>query len=218
VTEGRRGGVSRESQLKFLARWFMATEANDDAHALFSAALGLRAARHLAIAHDDPDVIAANRSWWNAPPVEVTTTFREHGKPPSPGRPAPLPDRSRERAAALAAQKARRAAEVAAEDALARRGLGDRVLDHEELQVLLRLLDLALQTRANVVGSLPARRGGVAGEGRTRRLRIRLRHASQATVVRTTDGRLTIPDITLELEDAAALGAARRLTREAVGD
>ncbi len=218
VTEGRRGGISRESQLKFLARWFMAAESDGDAHALFSAAFGLRAARHLAIAYDDPDVIGANRSWWNAPPVEVTTTFREHGRPPSPGRPAPLPDNSRERAAMFATQKARRAAQVAAEDSLARGGLGERVLNREEFQVLLRLMDLALQTRANVVGSLPARRGGIAGEGRTPRLRLRLRHANQATVVRTTEGRLIIPDITLELEDAAAPRAARRLAREAVGE
>ncbi len=218
VTEGRRGGVSRESQLKFLARWFMATESDDDAHALFSASFGLRGTRHLAIAHDDPDVVAANRSWWNTPPVEVTTTLREHGKAPSPGRPAPLPDKSRERAAALEVQRLRRTAEVAAEDTLARGGLGDRILSREEFDVLLRLMDLALQTRATVVGSLPVQPGGRAGEGRTRRLQLRLRHTSRASAVRTTDGRLTIPGIELELEDTAAARPSARHAGGAVDD
>jgi uncharacterized protein (TIGR02677 family) len=218
VTEGRRGGVSRESQLKFLARWFMATESDSDAHALFSAAFGLRAARHLAIGFDDPDVIAANRSWWNAPPVQVTTTFREHGKPPSPGRPAPLPDKSRERAAALEIQKARRAAQAAAEDSLVQGGIAGRILNRDELQVLLRLLDLALQTRASVVGTLPSRRGALAAEGRTPHVRIRLRRADHATVVETVDGRLTIPSMSVEVEDVTSPRAEPRRLKEAVGE
>ena len=41
VTESRRGGVSRESQLRHLAQWFTACPADQDAHALFQAVFGL---------------------------------------------------------------------------------------------------------------------------------------------------------------------------------
>ena len=43
VTESRRGGVSRESQLRHLAQWFAACPSDGDAHALFQAVFGLGA-------------------------------------------------------------------------------------------------------------------------------------------------------------------------------
>ena len=42
VTEARRGGVSRESQLRHLAAWFAGCPSEDAAHALFDAVFGLR--------------------------------------------------------------------------------------------------------------------------------------------------------------------------------
>ena len=50
VTEARRGGVSRESQLRHLAQWFAALPADGDAHALFQAVFGLGGPRHVASA------------------------------------------------------------------------------------------------------------------------------------------------------------------------
>src|SRR5690349_8186499 len=57
VTESRRGGVSRESQLRHLAQWFASCPTDDDAHALFQAVLGLGAPRHVAVPHEDPELI-----------------------------------------------------------------------------------------------------------------------------------------------------------------
>ena len=55
VTESRRGGVSRESQLRHLAQWFASAPADADAHALFQAVFGLGAPRHVSASYDDPD-------------------------------------------------------------------------------------------------------------------------------------------------------------------
>ncbi|MCW8138570.1 MAG: TIGR02677 family protein, partial [Planctomycetota bacterium] len=107
ITESRRGGISHEAALRFLARWFVGLEPSD-AHALFAATFNLGSVRHLSVAEADPELVGSARSWWKAPPVEVSTTLREHGREPSPGRPGALPDVSRQRAAALAELRARR--------------------------------------------------------------------------------------------------------------
>lgn len=201
VMHGRRGGVSRESQLQFLASWLVATASEDDAHALFSAAFGIRSARHLALAYDDVDAMPVGRSWWTAEPVTVSATLREYGKPPSPGRPGPLRDNAEARAAVLAQQRARRAAEMAAVERLATAGITGRVLDADELAMLLRLLDTGLQTRAShpMGGELP-RPGQLLGEGQFMNVRVRLRAHALGTTIKTTQGRLRLPDTAIEIE------------------
>jgi uncharacterized protein (TIGR02677 family) len=201
VMHGRRGGVSRESQLQFLARWFVDAASEDDAHALFGAAFGMRSARHLAIAHGDVDAMPIGRSWWTAPPVQVSATLRAHGKPPSPGRPGQLRDNSAARAKALAQQQARRAAEAAAAESLATTGIIGRVLGEDELALLLRLLDVGLQTRGSyATGDTPQRAGQLLAEGQLLNIRIRLRAHTLGTTVKTTQGRLRIPDASVEVE------------------
>lgn len=64
VTEARRGGVSRESQLRHLAAWFTHTGTQEAAHALFDVVFGLGAPRHVGVAHPDPEAIASRLSWW----------------------------------------------------------------------------------------------------------------------------------------------------------
>ena len=88
VTEARRGGVSRESQLRHLAAWFAGCPSEGAAHALFDAVFALRTPRHVGIAHADPEAIPARRTWWEAPAVEVSRTLVETGRSPGPGRPA----------------------------------------------------------------------------------------------------------------------------------
>ena len=88
VTESRKGGVSRESQLRHLAQWFTACSTDADAHTLFQLVLGLGAPRHPAVLHENPQAIAARLSWWAAPPVEL--------RAPGARRKGPGPDRARQ--------------------------------------------------------------------------------------------------------------------------
>jgi len=80
VTESRRGGVSRESQLRHLAGWFAGAPTELAAHALFDVVFGLGAPRHVGVPHGAPDAIPTRRSWWEAPAVELSRTLVETGK------------------------------------------------------------------------------------------------------------------------------------------
>jgi uncharacterized protein (TIGR02677 family) len=193
VTEARRTGISRDGQLRELAAWLTAVPTDADAAALWSLASGQRSARHLSIGADDPDAVRTERSWWEAPPVGVSTTLREHGRSPSPGRPAPLPDDRRLQQHARDRQLAARAADAAAATALTDAGLDDHVLDRHQLTLLLRLLDRALQTRTVTSGRVRA-------EGSSAGVRLRLRPDPAGCRVRTVDGELSLPDVTLEVE------------------
>lgn len=202
VTEARRSGVSRDAQLRDLAAWCWATAADDEAAALWSAASGLRSARHLSITHADADAVRAERSWWTAPPVAVAALLRERGQGPSPGRPAAIRDDEGARAAGAARQLATRRADARAAAALAGDPLDGRTLSRDEAALLLRLLDRALQSRSVTSGRLHAAShlGGI---------RLRLRpDAGRASVVRTVDGTITLADVAVELD----LVALRRPT------
>jgi uncharacterized protein (TIGR02677 family) len=201
VTEARRSGVSRDAQLRELAAWCWATGSDEEAAALWSAASGLRSARHLTVARDDPDLVRGDRSWWDSPPVGVATTLREHGRTPSPGRPAPLPDDRAARELGRRRQLAARAAEADAARGLAADHAADRVLDEREVGLLLRLLDRALQTRSVASGRVHAA-GTMAG------IRLRLRPDPAGARVRTTTGVLTLPDVAVEIEPAPLAGVA----------
>jgi hypothetical protein len=89
VTEARRGGVSRESQLRHLAVWFANTPSEPAAHALYRAVFALRSPRYVGVAHDDPEAIPTRWTWWDAPAVELFRTLVETGKAPSPAVPRP---------------------------------------------------------------------------------------------------------------------------------
>src|SRR4029077_1859331 len=77
VTEARRGGVSRESQLRHLAAWFVATPDAAAAHALFTVTFDVSRPRHVSLIHPDPELIPTRRTWWEAPSVEVSRTLVE---------------------------------------------------------------------------------------------------------------------------------------------
>ena len=122
LTEQRRGGVSRESQLRHLAGWFAAAPTEDAAHALFGAVFDLGRPRHFSVAHTDADAVPVTRSWWDAPPVEISRTLAETGRRP------------------------------AAAESLAAGGVRERTLSEPEVEVLLDLLDAALSARVPVSG------------------------------------------------------------------
>lgn len=193
VVEARRSGISRDNQLRDLAAWCWSVASDAEAAALWSAAAGMRSARHLSIALADTDAVRADRSWWAAPPVEVSTMLRVRGQAPSPGRPAPIRDDGAAQAFGRARQLDARRAEAEAARRLVVPPIFGRPLDREETALLLRLLDRALHSRAVVSGR-------VHGAGTSAGVRLRLRPSRTGSVVPTVDGNLLLPDVAIELE------------------
>jgi uncharacterized protein (TIGR02677 family) len=219
VTESRRGGVSRESQLRHLAQWFANLPTDDDAHALYQAVFTLGGPRHVAVGYDDPDVIPSRLSWWEARPVTLARTLVRTGRVSGlqgPGR-IQRDDEARERLRAeqLKATGQRRAATAQ----LAADGVYERVLDEPETQALLGLLDIALTARvpvsrtvpgstvpgstvpgSTVPGStVPGRRGGPVATGSADGVRLTLRPVPGSTTVRTVRGRLHLDGLAVEV-------------------
>jgi uncharacterized protein (TIGR02677 family) len=194
VTETRRGGVSRESALRHLAGWFTATPTAESAHALFDAVFGLGRPRHLSMEHPDADVIPPHRSWWDAPPLEISRTLAETGRPPAPGAPSRIARNDagirRLRQAQLDAQRAR----AAAAQSLASADVHERVLGEGETEVLLRLLDAASTAWVPVSG-----RTGTTGSDSGVTLTVSVHPGS--TVVRTTRGLLHLDGRRLEVRE-----------------
>jgi len=214
VTEARRGGVSRESQLRHLAAWFTNTPSELAAHALFSAVFSLRSPRHVGLAHDDPEAIPSRRSWWEAPPVEVSRTLVETGKPPGSAPPAAVERndaarrRLRERQLAGAAQQREAAAQLAAG------GPHGRVLSEPETVVLLALLDRALGARVPM-------RARVRAAGSAHGVRLVLEPCEEVTTVQTVRGQLHLDRMGLSVTPldipAPQLPAELNLAAEPVG-
>jgi uncharacterized protein (TIGR02677 family) len=193
VTEARRGGVSRESQLRHLAAWFSRAPDLDAAHALFGVVFDVGEPRHISGVHPDPELIPTRRSWWEAPPVEISRTLVETGRTASTGAPARVErndaGRRRLHETQAAAQQAR--AEAAA--GLAASGLADgRVLTEEETGLLLTLLDIALSARVPVSGRAPT-------TGSSHGVRLTLTPSDASTSVSTVRGTLHLDRMSLVL-------------------
>lgn len=193
VTETRRGGVSRESALRHLAGWFVAAPTTDTAHALYDAVFGLGRPRHLSLEHPDADVIPALRSWWEAPPLEISRTLAETGRPPAAGAPARIQRNDagirRLREAQLDAQRAR----ADAAKSLASADVHDRELDERETEVLLRLLDAASTAWVPVSGRVGATTGSDSG------VTLTVSEHNGSTVVRTARGLLHLNNRRLDV-------------------
>jgi uncharacterized protein (TIGR02677 family) len=158
VTEARRGGVSRESQLRHLAVWFTDAGSEEAAHALFDAVFSLGGPRHVGVAHDDPEAIATRLSWWDAPAVELSRTLVQSGRAPGQGngRPARVERSDVARRHLRDRQLADERRHVEAAAALAATDAGDDVaLDDEQAAVLRRLLDVALAARTSGRADVP---------------------------------------------------------------
>ncbi len=195
VTETRKGGVSRESALRHLAGWFTAAPTAQSAHALFDAVFGLGRPRHLAMEHPDADIVPPNRSWWDAPPLEIARTLAETGRPPSPGAPSRIQRNDagvrRLRQEQLEAQQAR----AAAARSLAAADVHDRQLDERETEVLLRLLNAASTAWVPVSGRVSGTTGSDSG------VTLTVREHSGSTVVRTARGLLHLNNRRLEVRE-----------------
>lgn len=218
VTDSRRGGVSRESQLRHLAQWFANLPGDADAHALYQAVFGLGGPRHVAVGYEDPDLIPGRQSWWEAEPVPLARTLVRTGRVAGlqgPGR-IQRDDAARERLRAeqLKATVARRAAAAQ----LASDGVYERVLDEPETDALLSLIGIVLVARVPVSRSVTAAgaRGPVA-TGSSDGVRLTLRPAPGVTTVRTVRGRLHLDGLAIEVTSTSSAAATAASAREAGG-
>ncbi|WP_425577647.1 TIGR02677 family protein [Nocardia callitridis] len=193
VTDSRRGGVSRESALRHLAGWFTAAPTTESAHALFDAVFGLGKPRHVAMEHPDSDLIPTIRSWWEAPPLEISRTLAETGRPAAAGAPARIHRNDsgirRLRDAQLAAQRAR----AQAARSLADGDVHEKVLDERETEVLLRLLDAASTAWVPVTGRVASNTGSDSG------VTLTVSPHEGSTVVRTAHGLLHLNNRKLDV-------------------
>jgi uncharacterized protein (TIGR02677 family) len=192
VTESRRGGVSRESQLRHLAQWFAGCPSDDDAHALFQAVFGLGAPRHVSTMHEDPEAIGSRLSWWDSEPVELSRTLVRNGKGVSLRGPGRI-QRNDDEKQRLRAEQLKATAQLrTAAAALASDGVYGRILDEPETRTLLSLLDVALAARVPVSRTASGSAHGV---------RITLRPARGCTTVRTVRGRLHLDGLAVEVTE-----------------
>lgn len=200
VTEARRGGVSRESQLRHLATWFVGTGSTQAAHALFDATFGLGAPRHVGVAYPDPEAIPTRRSWWEAPAVELSRTLVEKGREPGSRNdlPARIDRAESGRARLREAQLAEERRLTNAARGLVETGFEDRVLDATATRLLLRLLDLVLASRPPGAIRVPV---VVAAFG----VRLQLTPKPDSfTTVATASGRLRIDGYALTVTSQGA--------------
>lgn len=193
VTEARRGGVSRESQLRHLAAWFSRTPDLDSAHALFGVVFDVSQPRHVSVVHPDPELIPTRRSWWEAPPVEISRTLVETGRTATPGIPGRLERNDAGRRRLHDAQAADQRARAAAAAGLAASGLVDgQVLTEQETSLLLTLLDIALSARVPISGRAPT-------TGSSHGVRLTLTPSDVSTSVHTVRGTLHLDRMSLAL-------------------
>lgn len=197
VTESARRPITRASELLVLARWFRRIDDRAAAE-LFDAAFGLGRPLHLSDGEADDETVAASDSWWDAPPVNVPVTLREHGRRPSPGRPAQATDYSVTKAQLMAEHRSAQTARAEAAARLCARPVEGRVLSDAEATILFELLDRAAHLRS--VGDEPGSDDPVRVEG----AQATFRPDPDGMVIRTRRGSLTIGEHRLHIEPVGA--------------
>jgi uncharacterized protein (TIGR02677 family) len=191
---------SRYGDLLNLSRWF---DDSDDrgAHELWAAAYGLYSARHLSFAaDDDSDPVPGTASWWQTPVAQVPISLRKTGDRRSGGRSGAKEDFAAVKQARLAERHRAQEEHAAAlreigghHGALARAQLSDAAR-----AVLLDLYARALSTHGRGLGNSPAVIETPV-QSETLRLSVR-RTPGRSTTVISPSGRLTLTDLTLEVE------------------
>ncbi|MFD4377067.1 TIGR02677 family protein [Streptomyces sp. NPDC058486] len=219
INESRRRSSSAVQDFRELARWFAAAPAEDDLHRLWSTAFGLGSSRHAHLAHPDPELIPASRSWAETPPVEVSALLRTKGRTERFTRTGKVRD-----VAAVRAERAERARAQRAELARAWQALETEgpvrlssfgTLDPAVLERLLDLLGRGLAARPDARGL----RRGTTGDGRVEVV-LSPPPDARTAVLRTATGTLTGPDYIVHITaagGAAAFPPARTTPQEATG-
>ncbi|HEV2635906.1 MAG TPA: TIGR02677 family protein [Actinocrinis sp.] len=195
VTEARKGGVSRESQLRHLAQWFTSCPSDADAHALFRASYDLGSPRHVAVQHEDPELAGTRQSWWDAQPVELSRTLVQSGRVQGLRGPGRIERNDRQREHLRALQLKAQAEARGAAQSLAQNGAYLGTLDEPETRALLGLLDLALTARVPVSRGVPAKTTSAGTHG----VRLTLHPVEGFTTVKTVRGRLHLNGLRLEV-------------------
>lgn len=191
---------SRYGDLLNLSRWF---DDSDDrgAHELWAAAYGLYSARHLSFAaDDDSDPVPGTASWWQTPVAQVPISLRKTGDRRSGGRSGAKEDFAAVKQARLAERHRAQEEHAAAlreigghRGALARAQLSDAAR-----AVLLDLYARALSTHGRGLGDSPA---VIETPVQSESLRLSVRRTpGRSTTVISPSGRLTLTDLTLEVE------------------
>jgi uncharacterized protein (TIGR02677 family) len=190
LTESATRPITRASELRHLARWFLRCDA-DEAHRLFDASFGLAMPLHMAGAVADPDAESGSASWWEADPVDVPVTLRRYGKRAAPPPPRPADDFSGVKEGLADEHGRYRAARAEAASGLGARPVEDRRLPRGEFVLLLELLDRGLHRRP-LSGEFKVE---VEAEG----VRLSLATADVTTHVNGPGGALTLDGLALEV-------------------
>jgi uncharacterized protein (TIGR02677 family) len=193
VVESSRRPITRASELVHMARWFRRLESDDAASELFDVSFGLGRPLHLRGHPSDPEASAATESWRTSAPVPVPITLREHGRRPSPGRPAPAVDYRQAKAALAAEHAEQQDARARAAAQLTARPIEGRTLSDPEVGVLFELLDRAAHRRP--VGEAPGDSGAAVIEGAA----ATLVPDHDGMVINTRRGTMTIEGHRLEV-------------------
>ncbi len=192
--DARRRSASIAHDFRALARWFAAAPGDEDAHARFCAAFGLWSARHAHLRPLDGEARSAAVSWLAADPVEVAPALRTSGTLVNRGRPNPVADPARLRAARQREQAERlaRSDDVRAAlttDAAVRLSQFGR-LPHEEFTELLALLAAGLDAPLCGDGA----RRALSADGRVE-IVLRDPRDGRIACLRTDGGDLHGPDL-----------------------
>lgn len=197
LADARRGGVSRESQLRHLAAWFVNAPTMDAAHAIFDAVFDLSGPLHVNRPYEEPEVHSTSASWWDTDAIELSKTLLEKGRAAggrdTRGAKVKRDEAARRRLHERQMEQVRgdREASLAMADQ-ARDGFGGIVLDERQLSLLLRLLDKAVaERRGPLRHTVSAVSNGV---------RLSVAPADGDTVVAAKGGTLRLAGLSLAVE------------------
>lgn len=206
LVESRSRGISRDSELRYLARWFSRLPAESDAHALFGVTFGLTPARHLSsIDEHVNELTPPSASWWEASPVVVPQTLRERGQHQRALGAPPLPDVSAATELARRRHESDVAATEEASQLLAVEGIAIE-LDDQAFALVRSLLSRAARVRVPVKMLLdgPNPGGSMSWEGEARGHGLVLRlvpvGSGETSVISSTRGALHVDGFRVELD------------------
>ena len=201
------GRADRSRDFVTLAEWFAALETDDARHRLWRTAFGLTSTRHLAVTPETVEAWEAYEGppsppWQEAPTVQISAQLRKTGQYERRGRANRVADRSAAKEVLAARAREQAAQTAAARDRLLAQGprrLADfDVLDAGAFRLFLALLGDAL------AGVRPgATRSEIhTSDGELKVVLDGLDTAAEATL-HTLDGRLTGPDVLIDIQLAA---------------
>nr|WP_277605607.1 TIGR02677 family protein [Glycomyces sp. L485] len=201
LADARRGGVSRESQLRHLAGWFVNTPSLEAAHALFDVAFDLSGPLHVNRPYEEPEIHSTAASWWKTEAVELSKTLVESGRSTgnrdTRGAKVKRDDANRRRLQEHQMETVRRERESALAMAdEARAGFEATVLDEGQLQLLLSLIDKAVaERRGPLRHTVSATANGI---------RLSLSPSEVDAVVASKAGTMRIAGVSLSVERSEA--------------